>query len=149
MAGNGSLGSPNNALTLYQNGNLDVDGNITATGTITPSDERLKTDIENLNYGLIEILKLRPVSFMWKENPEKGLRLGLIAQEVQPIINEVVNVGDDLQKTLGIQYPDLISVLIKSIQEQQEIIEKQNKKNEELELQLKQIMERLEKLENK
>lgn len=148
VAGNGtSSGAPNNALTLYQNGNLDIDGDLNANGTIYTSDKRFKTDIDDLNYGLTEILKIRPVSFIWKEKPDDGIRLGLIAQELQPIINEVVSVGNDSQKTLGIRYSELIPVLIKGIQEQQQIIEAQNKKNEELELQLKQIMERLEKLE--
>ena len=43
----------------------------------------------------------------------------------------------------------MTAVLLQAIKEQQDIIEKQNKKNEELEMQLKLIMERLEKLENK
>ena len=139
VAGNGSSGSPNNALTLYQNGNLDIDGNLNANGTIYTSDKRLKTDIENLNYGLNEILKLRPVSFMWKKNSDEGFRLGLIAQEVQPVINEVVNVGNDSQKTLGIRYSELIPVLIKSIQEQQQLIEDQKSKIFQLEDRLSEI----------
>ncbi|HAF31272.1 MAG TPA: hypothetical protein DCG75_19720 [Bacteroidales bacterium] len=148
VAGNGtSAGAPNNALTLYKNGDLNVDGVVTATNVTAPSDKRLKTDIEDLSYGLNEILKLRPVSYVLKKKPELGVKLGLIAQEVQPLINEVINVGNDSEKTLGIYYSDLVPVLIKGIQEQQQIIEAQNRKNEELELQLKLIMERLEKLE--
>jgi hypothetical protein len=139
VAGNGSSGSPSNALTLYQNGNLVIDGNLNANGTIYTSDVRLKTEIENLNYGLTEILKLRPVSFLWKENPDEGLRLGLIAQEVQTVVTEVVDVGNDSQKTFGIRYSELIPVLIKGMQDQQQIIEAQNDEISELKDRLSKI----------
>ncbi|MEN8006170.1 MAG: tail fiber domain-containing protein, partial [Candidatus Krumholzibacteriota bacterium] len=49
----------------------------------TPSDRRLKRDIEDLDYGLEELMKMRPVSYQWKEHPEKGRQLGLIAQDLQ------------------------------------------------------------------
>ncbi len=171
VVGNGQFSSPrNNALVVYKNGNMKLDGHfypdndnaydlgtssfrwddIYATnGVIQTSDLRLKTDINNIKYGINEIMELRPVSFIWKTRPETGIKLGLIAQEVQPIINEVVNVGDDENKTLGIRYSDFVPVLIKAIQEQQAIIDDQKKKNEELEIQLNQVIERLEKLENK
>ncbi|MBU0765523.1 MAG: tail fiber domain-containing protein, partial [Bacteroidetes bacterium] len=85
-------------------------------GTINTSDKRLKTDIQKLDYGLAEVLKLEPVSFHWKQN-DRGRKLGLIAQDVQPIIGEVVTIGNDTQKTLGINYAELVPVLIKAIQE--------------------------------
>ncbi|NNL80432.1 MAG: hypothetical protein HKO67_08070, partial [Flavobacteriaceae bacterium] len=53
--------------------------------------------------------------------------LGLIAQDVEKIISEIVNVKDDEAKTLGISYTELIPVLINAIKEQQEIIDDQKK----------------------
>jgi hypothetical protein len=57
-----------------QNGGRDLGsssyrwGALYATnGTIQTSDLRLKKDIEESHYGLKEILKLRPVSFYWKD----------------------------------------------------------------------------------
>lgn len=44
---------------------------------------------------------------------------------MQPLIPEVVHVGDDERQTLGLNYADLVPVLAKAIQEQQEIIEDQ------------------------
>nr|MDA3952349.1 tail fiber domain-containing protein [Bacteroidales bacterium] len=150
VAGNGGDdGSRSNALTLLKNGNMTVAGDVTANGSLLTSDKRLKENIVDIKYGLYDVLKLRPVSFTWKDKPESTLRLGLVAQEVQTIIGEVVDARNDPEKTLGIRYTDLIPVLIKSIQEQQAIIEEQKKKNDELELQLKLILERLEKLESK
>ncbi|MBI4647563.1 MAG: tail fiber domain-containing protein [Bacteroidia bacterium] len=85
-------------------------------GTINTSDLRLKKDIQKLDYGLSEVLKLEPVSFYWKQN-DRGRKIGLIAQEVQNVIAEVVVVGEDPQKTLGLNYAELVPVLIKAIQE--------------------------------
>ncbi|MEP7238509.1 MAG: tail fiber domain-containing protein [Ferruginibacter sp.] len=117
-------------------------------GAINTSDARDKENIENLNYGIKDIMKLRPVSFTWKENPQWGKKIGFIAQEVQPVLNEVVQVGnlktkadakDDNGKTLnagsdklGIYYSDIIPVTVKAIQEQQQTIENQQKQIEDL-----------------
>ncbi len=96
-------------------------------GTIQTSDRRMKKDIKDLNYGLNTVLQLRPVSYRWKKG-NQNLNLGLIAQEVQKLIPEVVDVGDDEIKTLGMKYTDLIPVLINAIKEQQKIISSQNTK---------------------
>lgn len=97
-------------------------------GYVTTSDGRLKTGITDLNYGLKEIMSLRPVSYTLKENPECGTKLGLIAQEVDKVVKEVVVhgvLGETAKEDerLGIMYSDLIPVLIKGIQEQQQQIE--------------------------
>ncbi|MEP5611878.1 MAG: tail fiber domain-containing protein, partial [Cyclobacteriaceae bacterium] len=91
-------------------------------GSIQTSDLRLKTNIEPLEYGLEDIERLRAVSYNWKRNENGETNLGLIAQEVLEIIPEAVNVGDDEKQTMGLRYSYLIPVLIKAIQEQQEII---------------------------
>jgi endosialidase-like protein/trimeric autotransporter adhesin len=111
-------------------------GTVYATnGTINTSDQREKNNINEIKYGLDEVMRLRPVSFSWNEFPEYGTKLGLIAQEVKPVLSEVVadkewiedeNSGEKRQieaESLGIYYSDLIPVLIKAIQEQQEEIE--------------------------
>lgn len=102
---------------------LHVNGNILANGTITPSDSRLKTNIASLNYGLSEILQLRPVSYHWKDKPNENLTLGLIAQETLSIIPEVVVAPASETEHFGMNYPALIPVLIKAMQEQQAQIE--------------------------
>jgi hypothetical protein len=88
-----------------------------ANGTIQTSDQRLKSNITDLNYGLSDVLKLRPVSFTWTAQPQQGTQLGFIAQEVQPIFPETVNVGDDANHTLGLTYTEFIPVIVKSIQQ--------------------------------
>ncbi len=58
--------------------------------TINTSDAREKSNIKDLNYGLKEIMQLRSVRYNWKKIPDAGEKLGLIAQEVQKILPEVV-----------------------------------------------------------
>ncbi len=94
--------------------------NIYATsGVVNTSDGRLKENIHNLAYGLETVMQLRPVSYTWRNQSNSPIKLGLIAQEVQSLIPEVVKVGDDINRTLGIYYSDLVPVTIKAIQEQQ------------------------------
>lgn len=109
---------------------LQLDGGDVWVGNnvVHSSDRRLKQDINNLSYGLDEILQLVPKTYYWKNRDQSKKSLGLIAQDVQSIISEIVNTADDDIKTLSISYTELIPVLIKAIQEQQQIIESQNKK---------------------
>jgi hypothetical protein len=102
-------------------------------GIVSPSDRRLKTDVEDLEYGLEEILKLRPVSFSWKNRKDDRRYIGFIAQEVQPFISEVVNVGDDPAQTLGLRYEKLVPVLVNAVKEQQKTIDTQQAKIDQLE----------------
>ncbi|MDQ3142322.1 MAG: tail fiber domain-containing protein, partial [Bacteroidota bacterium] len=82
------------------------------------SDARLKENIHPINYGLAEILKLNPVSYVLKSDVDKTLNLGLLAQEVQKIIPSIVH-GDSEKEMLSITYTELIPVLINAIKEQQ------------------------------
>lgn len=134
-SGGGTVENRNNAFSLLRNGNATLAGSLTQN-----SDRRLKTNITELQYGLNTILKLKPVSYNWEKYPEqKKKSIGLIAQEVQPIINEIVNVGIDKEKTLSLSYIELIPILIKAIQEQQEIINKQDTKINGLTAELEQL----------
>ena len=93
-----------------------------ANGVIQTSDARLKTDIEPLQYGLKEILQLRPVSFKWKNEKNGTRKLGLLAQEAQPVIPEVI-ANDGQNGVLGMNYAELVPVLINAIKEQQQQID--------------------------
>ena len=86
-----------------------------ANGVIQTSDARLKTNIHDLPYGLNDLMKLRPVAYNWKAQPEMA-KVGLIAQDVQKIIPEVVT-GDPTTDTLGMNYAELVPVLINAIKD--------------------------------
>lgn len=92
-------------------------------GTINTSDRRLKDNIQPLSGSLKTVLDLNPVSFTWKNQSYGTKHIGLIAQEVIPLIPEVVVTGDDPDKTLGINYAGIVPVLINAIQEQQKQID--------------------------
>jgi hypothetical protein len=103
-------------------------------GVIQTSDLRDKTNIRDLNYGLKEILKLRSIKFNWKQSAFKEDKFGLIAQDLQKVMPEVVrdyeykrDKNGSREKVpserLGVAYDDLIPVLIKAIQEQQQEID--------------------------
>jgi hypothetical protein len=110
------------------NFNGDVTGRDFYGNTFNPSDARLKKDIANASYGLDEVMKLRPVTYAWNE-PEKhgnGRQVGLIAQEVQQVIPELVKSrGPDAM--LALNYAGLVPVLVKAVQEQQAIIREQGR----------------------
>lgn len=86
---------------------------------VNNSDINAKKDIEELRYGLEEVKKLRPVSFNWKTLVNSHKSLGLIAQDVKSIIDEVVYADDSPEGkgALSIGYINLIPVLINAIKE--------------------------------
>ncbi len=90
-------------------------------GTIQTSDIRLKKNIHPLGYGLPEILRLQPVSYDWKDNSGSN-KIGLIAQEVKKVIPQVVS-GNEEKENLGMNYAELVPVLINSIKELNKKIE--------------------------
>ncbi len=142
-------GSTSTLFLQKDGGGVSVGGSV-----VHASDRRLKKDIETLQYGLSEILQLQPKAYTWKNRTQTNKSLGLIAQEVQPIIKEIVTVQNNKTKTLGISYTELIPILINAIKEQQKIIDTQLKINSsqtaELTLQgnaIKQLQQKMEALE--
>jgi len=97
------------------------------------SDIRLKKNIKRIedSTSLSQVMQLNPVSYEWKENTPSSLRknypegrqIGLIAQEVQKYIPEVVKTEPLYDKEYkGIDYGRLVTVLIGAVQEQQKQI---------------------------
>ena len=105
-------------------------GNGKSSG-INLSDIRLKRFVHVLDYGIAEVKKLIPVSWLWKDIQTHGDRkeIGFIAQDVQALIPEVVSKKDGY---LGIDYPKLTAVLVNAIKQQQTQIDDLARKIEEL-----------------
>jgi len=80
----------------------------------TGSDIKLKKDIEPIPYGLDAINLLQPKKYKLKQDDSENL--GLIAQDVEGIIDEIVS-SDDKSDTKFLNYTQLIPVLIKAVQE--------------------------------
>jgi hypothetical protein len=86
-----------------------------ANGTINTSDRNLKTEIKNIPLGLESINQMRPVSYMWKDEQNPREHLGFIAQEMESVVPQSVYLDEDGR--YGMNYPELIPVLVKAIQE--------------------------------
>lgn len=89
------------------------------------SDRRLKHDIQPSLYGLAEVLKMQPVTFLYNNDTNNVRQIGFIAQEVKQIIPELVDGKEgDLSKgeTLGMGYGNISAVLVNAVKEQQKQI---------------------------
>ena len=89
-------------------------GSITSSGNITAySDLKLKTEIHTIKNSLDMVSKLRGVNYKWLSNNQADI--GVIAQEVEEVLPEVVKETDDGIKT--VDYGRMVCVLIESIKE--------------------------------
>ena len=93
-------------------------------GTIQTSDIREKTDVRDVKLGLDFINALRPVSYKWKDSKTTTKKYGLIAQEVETVLQqfgindekEIINYDKDADR-YGLAYTELIAPLISSLKE--------------------------------
>ena len=93
-------------------------GAITSTGDITAfSDMRIKQDIETIEGALAKVSDMRGVYFK-KNNGEAGT--GVIAQEVENILPEVVKDGE----YKSVAYGNMVGILIEAIKELKAEVEK-------------------------
>jgi len=86
-----------------------VTGTLTASEVTATSDERLKSDIKTIDNALGKVMNMRGVSFT--KQAEKGI--GVIAQEVEKIIPEVVTDGE----YKSVAYGNMVGVLIEAIKD--------------------------------
>jgi hypothetical protein len=99
-----------------------------ATSWVSDSDIRLKDKISDIDNALDAVLKLETLKFNWKYDSEletKRAYFGLVAQNVQEVLPELVEEGRDEEKTLGVKYTELIPVLVKAMQELTQKVENQ------------------------
>ena len=107
-------------MRLSNAGTLDVDGDVVAYSTVTSSDRKLKTDIETLENACEKVCNLRGVSFTWDHGKKTGKKdIGLIAQEVEEVVPEVVGEAELLDGTMAkhVDYPKLVALLIEANKE--------------------------------
>jgi hypothetical protein len=132
-----SSATANNEITL---GNSSISVLRCAVTTITSlSDERDKTDITNLEYGLDFINSLSPKQFTWNQRPEHAIEIdddgnetqveienankgkkdfGFIAQDVQSVDNDILRlVYAENPEKLEMSYGKLVPILVQAIKE--------------------------------
>jgi len=132
-----SSATANNEITL---GNSSISVLRCAVTTITSlSDERDKTDITNLEYGLDFINSLSPKQFTWDQRPEYAIEIdddgnetqvevenankgkkdfGFIAQDVQSVDNDILRlVYAENPEKLEMSYGKLVPILVQAIKD--------------------------------
>lgn len=119
---------------------LDVNGNIRHKGLILSiSDARKKDNINQLTHTLSKLEQLRGVSYVMKDDPERDVILGLIAQDVEKVYPELVKTDAYDSKTLN--YSGLIAPMVEAIKEL-------NKENENLKKTILKIEAKINMIEN-
>jgi len=111
-----------------------------STGSFSSSDKNLKNKITPLSGALKKVLQLNGVSFEWKSDSEistqkgnseksikhfnfpKGTQIGVIAQDVEQVLPEIVLTDSEGLKS--VDYVKIVPVLIEAIKEQQKMIDK-------------------------
>ena len=98
-------------------GGVNVTGTLTATVNVTvSSDVRLKSNIKTIDSALDKVKAMRGVYFN-KHGAEDKRSVGVIAQEMQEVMPEVVVTDDTEDKHLSVAYGNLVGVLIEAVKE--------------------------------
>jgi len=105
-------------------GNLTINGSINATGDITAyytSDKRHKNNIQPIENALLKVSKLNGVTWEWNDDVHEVTKstpkTGLIAQEVQEVLPEVIKERED--GFLALDYSKMMGLMVEAIKEQQ------------------------------
>ena len=81
------------------------------------SDERLKDQIADLSpeEANEKVMGLRPRTFVWREDQSRSI--GLIAQEVQEVYDEPLNIPADPEEFWMLDYAKFVTIILKQVQE--------------------------------
>ena len=119
--------------TLQIQGTLGVSGSISANGTIravgadviafASSDKNLKDNITPISNPIEKIQKIGGYEFDWndKQDVYEGHDVGVIAQEIEEVLPELVTTRDNGYK--AVKYDKIVALLIEAIKDQQKQID--------------------------
>ncbi len=112
----GSTTRPINTLVLTgASGNTCV-LDVTVASPSCSSDERLKTNITNLNSDVLDkVLQIKTVSYNWLNYPEKSRQIGFLAQDLEQYFPEIVSNSPGGFKTVS--YGGMTPILVQAIRE--------------------------------
>ncbi len=108
---------------------------------VARSDRRLKKNIAPVGDSLDRLLRLRPVSFEWKDPKQPGSHLGFIAQEVEEVIPELVQGRGE--ETRSLAQTEMIPLLVKGTQELNDALRDERRDRKALEERLARTEEAL------
>ena len=131
VGGNGIVSNANNIAltTLTANWNGGATYTITAANFILGSDQRLKENIQDIDFEEIETIPIK--SFNLIDDESKRKRYGVIAQDLEKIAPEMVY--EDEEGFKKVAYIDFLLAKVNNLE----------KKNNSLEMRLKKLEEKL------
>ena len=98
-------------------GDVKVQGSVQAASFVSTSDERLKTDIKEIDSPMVKLSQLNPKSFLWNDATapltDKGYSYGFIAQDVKNYFPELVKIVKDsptIDNLLTVEYNAIIAL---------------------------------------
>ena len=116
----------NNEMRLEADGDLHVDGDVIAYSSTTASSIALKDNVNIIDNALEKLNALRGVSFNYKHDGRESA--GVIAEDVKEVLPEAVKIIPphlgSKEKSLGVNYGALTSILIEAIKELTAKVEK-------------------------
>ena len=118
MKSNGRMGI---GVAAPTNGFLEVNGNVSGTSIyashniVAYSDARSKTNVTTIDNALDKVDAIRGVTYNKVEDPDGIRYMGVIAQELQEVLPEVVAEGED--GNLAVAYGNIVGVLIEAVKE--------------------------------
>ena len=142
-----NLDSSTNKLEVEGNvnitGDINTTGKITAQSVVTTSDERLKENIKPIEKTNLQ--SVETVEYNFKADKDKKKRYGLIAQQLEKIDESLVYTDED--GTKGINYIDMIALLIKENQNLAKENQNLAKENQNLAKENQNLAKRMERIE--
>lgn len=111
-------------MTITNTGAVSFTGSVVAAGFSSSSTAKLKRDVVTIVNPVETVKALRGVRFNWRNT---GLpSIGLIAEEVNGVVPEVVEKDVQTRQPTAVNYSALVGVLIEAIKKQQATIEQQS-----------------------
>jgi len=109
--------------TAYEKIRFDQnDGSIIAGGNVTAySDIRVKENVQVVTLPIQKVMAMRGVTFTRNDEQSGRRYVGVIAQEVEKVLPEVVFLSDESDKDSSktVAYGNIVGLLIEAIKEQQ------------------------------
>lgn len=141
--GSGSIVTASNTVIIGNTAMTSIGGQV---GWSTFSDVRLKKGISEETLGLNFIMKLNPVRYEYTAKDQHGIIYsGFIAQEVESVLNDLNTDFSGLVRPknehdfYSMRYAEFVVPIVKSIQEQQLLIEELQNENDELKKELNNV----------
>ena len=105
-----------NSNNITGTGAITITGDVTATNFITTSDARLKSNITNITDALAKVTQLSGKQYTMYGQDDQ---IGLIAQEVEQVLPQMVHTRDDMMGTKAINYQNMVALLVEAVKELQ------------------------------